>query len=78
LLYEITIYDDGGAVLTDWLPIKITHCIRPSPSDVDRAVIGVAFGSPRQWLLEPTVRFGDLVCAEVGRGGYLAYFIPAV
>lgn len=76
LLYDVTIFDDRGNVQADELPIKVTHCIRPNAADVDRAVIGVAYGAPRRWLIEPTLRFGDLVCAEIGRGGFLAYFIP--
>lgn len=76
LLYEVTFYNDQGQVQTGELPLKITHCIRPNAADLDRAVIGVAYGSPRRWVIEPSLRFGDLVCAEIGRGGYLAYFVP--
>lgn len=76
LLYEIAFYRDTGDVVTDWLPSKVTHCIRANPADIDRAVIGLAYGSPRKWEIKTTVRFGDLVCAEIGRGGYLAYFVP--
>lgn len=77
LLYEITFYNDNGDVLADWLPTKITHCISPHPDDVDRAVVGHAHGYPRAWEIRPTLRYGSLVCAEIGRSGLLSYFIPA-
>lgn len=76
LLYEVTFYNDKGQVQTGELPLRITHCIRPNAADIDRAVIGVAYGSPRRWHIKPSLRFGDLVCAEIGNGGYLAYFVP--
>lgn len=76
LLYEITIFDDRSRVQSGWLPEKVTHCIRPNSSDIDRAIIGLAYGSPRLWEIRPTLRYGDLVCAEIGRGGFLSYFVP--
>jgi hypothetical protein len=76
LLYEVTFYNDDGTVLSGDLPLKITHCIRPNAADIDRAVIGVAYGSPRRWHIKPSLRFGDVVCAEIGNGGYLGYFVP--
>jgi hypothetical protein len=76
LLYEITIFNDKGQSVSDWLPAKVTHCIRPNPADIERAVIGQAAGVPRVWEIKPTVRFGDFVCAEIGRSGLLSYFVP--
>lgn len=76
LLYEITIFNDQGQSISGWLPDKITHCIRPNPTDLDRAVIGHAYGVPRLWEIKPTMRFGDLICAEIGRSGLLSYFVP--
>ncbi|MCB9451857.1 MAG: hypothetical protein H6672_10480 [Anaerolineaceae bacterium] len=75
LLYDVTIYTDEGPFAGE-LPAAVTHCIEPNPADIDRAVVGVAFGTPRQWEILPTVRFGNVVCAEVTHGGGLSYFIP--
>lgn len=77
LLYEITFYNDNGQVLADWLPTKVTHCINPHPNDVNAAVVGQASGVPRLWEIRPTLRYGNLVCADIGRSGLLSYFIPA-
>lgn len=76
LLYEITVFNDRGQSVSGWLPEKVTHCIRPNPADLERAVIGHAFGVPQVWEIRPTLRFGDLICAEIGRGGFLSYFVP--
>lgn len=76
LLYEITIFDNRGQSVSGWLPEKVTHCIQPNPADLERAVIGHAFGVPRVWEIRPTMRFGNLICAEIGRGGFLSYFVP--
>jgi len=58
------------------LPYKITHCVKPNASIIDSAVIGVAYGAPRQWEILPTVRYGDFVCAEVGYAGFIGVFTP--
>lgn len=72
-LYDIVAFKDGGAVEKD-LVVRVTHCIRPAAEDIDRAVIGSAYGNPRQWHILTTQRFNDLVCAEVRHIGNLAYF----
>ena len=77
LLYEITFYNDQGQVLADWLPTKVTHCISPNSADVNDAVVGEASGYPRLWEIRPTLRYGNLVCADIGRSGLLSYFIPS-
>lgn len=76
LLYDIYFFKSGGVVTWSRLSYAITHCIRPDPADIDRAVIGLAYGQPRTWHILPTARFNDLVCAEVQHGGNLAYFLP--
>ena len=76
LLYEITIFDTNGNVLATYLPQGVTHCIQPNPEDLERAVVGIAFGAPRQWEILTSVRYGNLVCADVFKGGFLSYFIP--
>ena len=77
ILYEITFFQADGLVLSDWLPVKVTHCISPHPDDLDKAVVGQASGVPRIWEIRPTLRYGNLVCAEIGRSGLLSYFIPS-
>lgn len=78
MLYDITFYNASGLVVTDSLPQPVTHCIQANPADIDNAVIGLAYGSPRRWEMLSTLRVGDLICAEVRRGGNLSYFIPGV
>lgn len=77
LLYDITFYNDQGQALSDWLPTKVTHCISPNAVDVNDAVVGQASGVPRVWEIRPTLRYGNLVCADIGRSGLLSYFIPS-
>jgi hypothetical protein len=72
--YDISVY--GIETGTRRLPYRITHCIRPPGDVLDRAVIGLAYGAPRRWEILPTVRFGDIVCAEVTYAGSLSYFVP--
>lgn len=74
-LYDMQFYQQSG-IVTGRLPIAVTHCIRPAAEDLDRAVIGNAYGFPRTWRILPTQRFGDIVCAEIRRGGNLSYFVP--
>ena len=63
-----------GAV--NHLPVPVTHCLRIPPGDLERAVIGEAHFVPEKWVILPSVRFGDLVCAEVTVENYISYFIP--
>lgn len=69
-----------GAVST--LPVPVTHCVRVAEGDLERAVIGEirARGGtdpgPEIWHILPSVRFNDLICAEVTVANYLAYFVP--
>lgn len=74
-LYDIQFWRQSGLV-SGRLPIAVTHCIRPAAEDLDRALIGNAYGGPRTWRILPTQRFGDLICAEIRRGGNIAYFVP--
>jgi hypothetical protein len=73
-LYDVQFYQQSG-IVSGRLSIAVTHCIRPAAEDLERAVIGNAYGSPRMWRILPTQRFGDRVCAEIRRGGNLAYFV---
>ncbi|MEP7292453.1 MAG: hypothetical protein ABI835_11755 [Chloroflexota bacterium] len=73
-LYDIIAFKDFGNVEKDF-PVRITHCIRPAAEDIDRASIGSAYGSPRQWHILTTVKVNDLVCAEVRHIGNLALFV---
>jgi hypothetical protein len=65
-----------GASQVEQLPHAVTHCMRPPSSDIERALIGVAYGVPRQWHILPTVRYGELICAEIEYAGVLSYFVP--
>jgi hypothetical protein len=58
------------------LPVPVTHCMRIIPGDLERAVIAETRDIPERWYILPTVRFGDLVCAEVTNASYLSYFLP--
>ncbi len=73
-LYDIIAFKEYGNVEKEF-PARVTHCIRPAAEDIDRAFIGSAYGSPRAWHILTTVRFNDLVCAEVRNVGNLALFV---
>ncbi len=73
-LYDIIAFKQHGVVEQTFI-YRITHCIRPAPADIDNAVIGIAYGMPRQWHILPTERFNDVVCAELRQIGNLAYFV---
>ena len=70
----------AGAVST--LPVPVTHCMRVPESDLERAVLGEIRAQsqpspgPEKWHILPSVRFNNLVCAEVTVANYLAYFVP--
>lgn len=76
IVYDLAFFTDKGEVITGTLPYPVTHCVTPALEEQEFAVIGVAYGSPRRWELLPSERFGNLVCAEVPRGGSLSYFTP--
>lgn len=76
LYYDLTFYDDHGNVITGSLPQPVTHCIIANPADIDRAVVGLAWGSPRRFEILTTLRTGNLICAEVYKSGGLSYFVP--
>lgn len=73
-LYDVIAFKDNGNVEKDFI-LAITHCIRPAAEDIDKAVIGLAYGQPRTWQLLTTQRFGDLICAEVRHSGNITYFV---
>lgn len=77
-LYDVFAFGGYQRVESDseWLVIPVTHCIRPNANDLAQAVIGVAYGAPREWRILPSVRFGELVCAEIPNTGNIAYFVP--
>lgn len=74
-LYDVLIFKENG-VVPQRLRSAVTHCIRPPAEDLASAVIGATVGSPRTWVLLPTQRFGDLICAEIFRVGNISYFVP--
>ncbi len=64
---------------TSQLPVRTTHCMRIQPGDLEVAVIGETRESQQwgeRWHILPSVRFGDIVCAEVSVANYLSYFLP--
>lgn len=61
---------------TNTLPVPVTHCMRIQASDLETAIIAEARGIPERWFVLPSVRFGNIVCAEVTTGSNLAYFLP--
>ena len=61
------------------LPVRVTHCIRIAPGDLERAVIGEVRESEvvgERWHILPSVRFNEIVCAEVSVANYISYFLP--
>jgi hypothetical protein len=79
-LYTLSAFGDFAYSPTqnDKLAIPVTHCIVPMEQDRDQALIGIAHSVPRYWEILPTVRYGNIVCAEVTHIGLLAYFVPRV
>lgn len=76
MYYDITFFNDKGNAISDTLKIPVTHCIMANPADIDKAIIGIASGSPRSFKILPTLRVGNLVCAEIDRSGGISYFVP--
>lgn len=81
VVYEISAYgewEDRNAGEDDIQRFRnpITHCIRPSSEHIEQAVMGVSTGVPRVWHILPTVRYGDLICAEIEHLGAISYFLP--
>lgn len=54
----------------------VTHCMRPPVTDLEQAVLGVAYGAPMAWEILPTVRVNDWICAELPAQGPISYFMP--
>jgi CARDB protein len=76
--YEVFVNGETAPASSEKLLVPVTHCLRPEQGEVSTAVIGVAYGAPRQWEMLPTVRYGEWVCAEVTYQGFLSYFVPRV
>lgn len=58
------------------MPYPITHCLLVEPEDLNSAVMGLAWGSPQEWEILPTVRYGDYICADLDHTGFVSYFVP--
>lgn len=61
------------------LPVRVTHCMRIAPGDLESAVLGEVRESEQwgeRWYILPSVRFNDIVCAEVSVANYVSYFLP--
>ncbi len=71
--------DQAVAGFPSQLPVRVTHCMRIAPGDLERAVIGEVRESKQwgeRWHILPSVRFDNIVCAEVSVANYLSYFLP--
>ena len=70
----------GGAVNT--LPVPVTHCLMVPEEDLHSAVLGEVRAQfaprtgPEKWVILPSVRFNNMVCAEVTVANYITYFVP--
>ena len=71
-LYDVYVF--GLQAGKSKLPYAVTHCVRPREIHRSTAIIGVAYGAPREWEILPSVRFGEWVCAEVKHAGFISYF----
>ena len=69
-LYKIVVEDYGA------LPNPMTHCVRVPEEHIDIAILGEARDIPERWYILPSVRYGDLVCADVSFANYVSYFLP--
>lgn len=74
-LLDVTIFGIRSSG-TERVPYPITHCLELQSTQVDRAVLGLAWGAPREWEILPTVRYGNFICANINYGGYISYFVP--
>ena len=76
-LYEVNAAGDYKADENDAerLKVAVTHCMIVAPEDIDRAKIGIAYGSPRTWRILDTTIFGNVACAEVTHSGNIALFL---
>jgi hypothetical protein len=66
----------ANATDNERLRVPVTHCISPNAEHLESAVLGIAYGVPKDWTILPTMRLGDLICAEVTHVGSLSYFTP--
>lgn len=74
VLFDVYVF--GVPSGTESLPFPVTHCIRAPEQFRETAILGVAHGAPREWIVLPSVRFGDLVCAELKFTGFLSILTP--
>ncbi|MCY4146697.1 MAG: hypothetical protein OXE95_10125 [Chloroflexi bacterium] len=58
------------------LPEPVMHCIRVPEEHLETAVIGEARDIPERWYILPSVRYGDMVCADISAVNYVSYFLP--
>lgn len=77
-LYDITPFGDYRLPDGDStaLRVPVTHCLAPDIMHLEDAVLAVAYGAPQRWKILPTVRYGNVICAELTHAGSLAYLVP--
>lgn len=56
--------------------VPVTHCLVPAAGELNSAVVAIAYGTPHQWDILPTQRYGNLICAEVTHKSYVSYLVP--
>lgn len=76
-LFDVYAFNGPPSGIATRFSSPVTHCLTPQPEDVTTAVIGLAYGVPREWEILPSVRYGTLVCAEIVYAGLISYFIPS-
>ena len=69
-LFKIVVEDYAA------LPNPVTHCIRVPEEHREEAILGEARDIPERWYILPSVRYNDLVCADVSFANYVSYFLP--
>ncbi len=75
-LYDVFAFNGPPTGIATRFSSPVTHCVAPLANDLNSAVLGIAYGVPRQWEILPSVRFGTLVCAELSYAGTVSYFVP--
>lgn len=72
LLFDVFVF--GAPAGAEFIEFPVTHCINANEDIRGSAVLGVAYGAPRQWEILPSVRFNNRICAEVKRMGFMSIF----
>ncbi|MEQ8677848.1 MAG: hypothetical protein RLP44_11635 [Aggregatilineales bacterium] len=77
VLYDVYAFNGPPGGIATRFSSPVTHCVTPLANDLTTAILGVAYGTPREWEILPSVRYGTLVCAELSYAGSVSYFVPS-